>query len=197
MADDETKKSLLEEYTELSRNSLVKVQFSCAGTSSGVDEPEAIPIVPESYVPESVVTYGPADEDDVEAIVELLKTNQLPVKDLSVGQRIFLVARSEEKTIGCVAVEIYGNSGLLRSLAVKSDFRGKGIGKKLVAEAEGLSRDKGLKSLYLLTTTAAGFFPKTGWHLADRAAVPESIAGSSEFSSSCPSTAVCMKKELE
>lgn len=197
MNENGSKKSLLEEYTELSRNSLVKVQFSCAGSSSSVDEPESIPIVPESYVPEIAVTYSPADEDDVEAIVELLKTNQLPVKDLSVGQRIFLVARSEDKTIGCVAVEIHGTSGLLRSLAVKSDFRGKGIGKKLVAEAESLSRDKGLGDLYLLTTTAAGFFPKTGWQLAERAAVPESIGGSTEFSSVCPSTAVCMKKELE
>ena len=49
MSEEESKKSLLEEYTELSRNSLVKVQFSCGGISTGIDEPEFIPIVPDTY----------------------------------------------------------------------------------------------------------------------------------------------------
>ena len=134
---------------------------------------------------------------NVEEILVLLKINNLPVSDLGTGKRIFLLALSEEKTVGCVAIEIYGNAGILRSLAVNSDFRGKGIGQKLVAEAETWSRDNGLKNLYLLTTTAAGFFPKIGWHNNERTLVPESIAASSEFSSVCPSTAVCMTKELE
>ena len=197
MSEEESKKSLLEEYTELSRNSLVKVQFSCGGISTGIDEPEFIPIVPDTYIPESTVSYRMADEDNVDEILELLKTNNLPVSDLSTGQRIFLLALSEGKTLGCVAVEIYGTYGLLRSLAVHIDYRGKGIGQKLVAEAETWSRDNGLKSLYLLTTTAAGFFPKIGWQNTDRTTVPESIIASSEFTSVCPSTAVCMIKKLD
>jgi len=197
MSGEESKKSLLEQYAELTKNSLVKVQFSCGGNSTSIDEPEPIPIVPESYIPESAVSYKIAGEDNVEAIVTLLKTNNLPVKDLGTGQRMFLVAISDGKTVGCVAVEMYGTVGLLRSLAVNNDFRGKGIGQKLVAEAEVWSFDNGLKTLYLLTTTAAGFFPKIGWSNTDRTSVPESIALSSEFASVCPSTAVCMKKELE
>jgi amino-acid N-acetyltransferase len=197
MAEDESKKSLFEEYTELTRNSLVKVQFSCGGNSTSIDEPEPIPIVPESYIPESTVTYVMASEDDVEAIVKLLKTNNLPVKDLGAGQRVFIVARSDDKTVGCVAVEIYETVGLLRSLAVNIDFRGKGIGQKLVAEAENWSRDNGLKNLCLLTTTATAFFPKMGWSNSDRNAVPNSIALSSEFASVCQTTAICMMKILE
>lgn len=194
MTSKDEKKSLLEQYTELTKNSLVKIQFSCGGNSTSIDEPEPIPIVPESYIPESTVSYTIAGEDNVEAIVTLLKTNNLPVKDLGTGQRMFLVAISDGKTVGCVAVEMYGTVGLLRSLAVNNDFRGKGIGQKLVTEAEIWSFDNGLKSLYLLTTTAAGFFPKIGWSNVDRETVPESIAGSTEFTSECPSTAVCMKK---
>jgi amino-acid N-acetyltransferase len=196
MPEEESKKSLLEEYTELSKNSLIKVQYSCGGNSTSVDEPERIPIVPESYIPQSVISYATAREEDVEAIVALLKTNNLPASDLGTGQRMFLVALSDGKAVGCVAVEMYGYAGLLRSLAVNNDFRGKGIGQKLVAEAETWSRDNGLKSLYLLTTTAAGFFPKLNWHNTDRASVPESIALSSEFASVCPSTAVCMFKTI-
>lgn len=196
MPEEESKKTLLEQYTELSKNSLIKVQYSCGGNSSSVDEPERIPIVPESYIPEKVINYEMAREEDVEAIVALLKTNNLPVSDLGTGQRIFLVALSDGKAVGCVAVEMYGEAGLLRSLVVNKDFRGKGIGQKLVAEAEVWSCDNGLKSLYLLTTTAAGFFPKAGWINTDRASVPEKIATSSEFTSVCPSTAVCMHKTI-
>lgn len=196
MDKNESKKSMLEEYTELTKNSLIKVQFSCGGNSTSIDEPEGIPIVPESYVHESSVSYTMAREEDVEAIVALLKTNNLPVSDLGTGQRMFLVALSDGKTVGCVAVEMYGNAGLLRSLAVNNELRGKGIGQKLVAEAEAWSRNNGLKSLYLLTTTAAGFFPKAGWKNTERASAPESIAASSEFASACPTTAICMMKEL-
>ena len=50
MAEDELKKTLLEQYEELSKNSLVKVQFSCGGNSTGIDEPEYIPIVDETKI---------------------------------------------------------------------------------------------------------------------------------------------------
>jgi amino-acid N-acetyltransferase len=197
MSEEESKKSLLEQYTELTKNSLVKVQFSCGGNSTSIDVPKDIPIVPELYIPESTVSYKIAGEEHVETIVQLLKTNNLPVKDLATGQRIFLIALSEGETVGCVAVEIYGVAGLLRSLAVDSNFRGKGIGQKLVAAAETWCRNNGLKSLYLLTTTAVGFFSKINWQNTGRTSVPESIARSGEFTSVCPSTAVCMMKKIE
>jgi amino-acid N-acetyltransferase len=196
MPEEKSKKSLLEEYTELCKNSLIKVQYSCGGNSTNIDEPEYIPIVPDSYIPESSVNYTMANDENVEAIVALLKTNNLPVSDINTGQRIFLVALSDGKTIGCVAVETYGDAGILRSLAVNNDYRGKGIGQKLVAETENWSRENGLKNLYLLTTTAAGFFSKMGWENTERTSVPESVGKSSEFASICPSIAVCMHKTI-
>jgi amino-acid N-acetyltransferase len=197
MPDEKSKKSLLEEYTELSKNSLIKVQFSCGGNSTNIDEPVYVPIVPEFYISEGhAVSFTIANEENVEAIVTLLKTNNLPVSDLGSGQRIFLVALSGDKTVGCVAIEIYGTDGLLRSLAVNSDFRGKGIGQKLVVEAEIWSRNNGLKNIFLLTTTAAGFFSKMGWQNINRTAVPESISFTSEFTSICPTSAICLTKNL-
>jgi len=50
MAEDELKKTLLEQYEELSKNSLVKVQFSCGGNSTSIEEPEYIPIVDETQI---------------------------------------------------------------------------------------------------------------------------------------------------
>ena len=107
-----------------------------------------------------------------------------------------MVALIGEKLIGVVAVELYGEYGLLRSLAVNDEFRGLSIGKKLVAEAENWSINNGLKQLFLLTTTAADFFPKLGWEITERSAVPESVAASTEFASVCPSSAVCMFKNI-
>lgn len=196
MTSEDSTKNLYEEYSELAKNSLVRVQYSCGGNSSGIDEPEYIPIVPESFVPESKISYSIAREEDVDAIIELLATNNLPTSDLSNGHRVFIVALHDNKTIGCVAIEMYGKAGLLRSLAVNNDFRGKGIGQKLVTEVETWGSNNGLQSLYLLTTTAAEFFPKIGWSITARTTAPPAIALSSEFSSICPSSAVFMSKQI-
>lgn len=190
-------KSRLEEYTELAKKSLVKVQYSCGGNSTSIDEPERIPIVSDQMKPLNTVLYTQAREEDVEDIVKLLKDSNLPVKDLGTGKRMFLVALAAEKLIGVVAVELYDEYGLLRSLAVNNKFRGLNVGKKLVAEAENWSRNNGLKQLYLLTTTAADFFHKLGWKTTERSSAPESIAASTEFASVCPSSAVCMMRKLE
>ena len=47
MAEDESKESLVEQYAELSKNSLIRVQFSCGGNSTSIEKPEFIPIVDE------------------------------------------------------------------------------------------------------------------------------------------------------
>lgn len=197
MVSEDSTKLRPEQYAELAKNSLVRVQYSCGGNSTGIDEPENIPIVSSQFKSINSVLYTLAREEDVEEIVKLLKENNLPVKDFAVGKRTFLVALAGEKLIGVVAVELYGEYGLLRYLAVNHEFRGLNIGKKLVLEAETWSLNNGLKKLFLLTTTAAEYFPTMGWKITKRSAVPESIAGSTEFASVCPSSAVCMMKELE
>lgn len=197
MTSGNEKKSLLEQYKELGRNSLVRVQYSCCGNSTDVDEPEYIPIVPDDLVLTTNIIYRSATEEEVEEVLKLLKTTNLPVSDLSTGHRQFLVAVADNDVKGCVAVEIYGKNGLLRSLAVDVNFRQKSIGGKLVSEAEKWATENGIKSLYLLTTTAAGFFSKiNGWKETDRMTVPNEVAKSTEFASICPSTAICMQKEL-
>ncbi len=50
MAEDESKESLVEQYAELSKNSLIRVQFSCGGNSTSIAEPEYIPIVDEPII---------------------------------------------------------------------------------------------------------------------------------------------------
>lgn len=188
--------SLHEEYIELSRNSLIRVQYSCCGNSTSIEDSNDIPIVPDEVVRVSQLTYTMAREEDVESILKLLKTSKLPTNDLSEGHRMFFVALSGNEVAGCAAVEPHENSGLLRSLAIKPEFRENGAGGKLLQEAEKWANENGIKTLYLLTTTAAGFFEKSGWETIERASAPSEIAGTTEFASVCPTTATCMKKEL-
>jgi amino-acid N-acetyltransferase len=56
--------------------------------------------------------------------------------------------------------------------------------------------EKGIEEFYLLTTTADKFFARNGFEVIDRNKVPSSIAGTNEFDSICPATAVCMRKLL-
>lgn len=197
MKADESNKTRLEQYTELSKKSLVRVQFSCGGNSTGIDEDvDYIPIVPEEMQRKTVVEYKMASEEDVDSILILLKTNQLPISDLGQGHRMFFVAYASSKVIACVAIEDYKTDGILRSLAVDTDFQKQGIGQKLLTEAETWALNNGLKCLYLLTNTASDFFLKQNWQPIERANVPNEIAQSTEFVSICPSTAICMIKTL-
>jgi len=45
METEEENNSIHEKYAELSKKSLVRVQYSCSGIDNGIDEEEYIPIV--------------------------------------------------------------------------------------------------------------------------------------------------------
>jgi len=77
-----------------------------------------------------------------------------------------------------------------------ADRRGCGIGQALVRDRLGWAERAGLQAIYLLTTTAAGYFPKLGFVPVERAAVPAEIRASGEFSNVCPSSAVVMHRAL-
>ena len=135
---------------------------------------------------------------EVGEISKLLSQAGLPTEDLTLDKlKNFLVARQEEGSlIGAIGVEAHGDVGLLRSLVVHPSHRGQGAGKRLTDEIESFAKRKGIKTLYLLTTTAADFFPSLGYHVIQRARVPASIAGTEEFKTICPVPAVCLFKNL-
>jgi len=139
----------------------------------------------------------PADPEDLGAITTLLTRAELPTEDLPARRAAdFLVVRRDRQLGGVIGLEAYGASGLLRSLAVAPEDRGSGLGKELVAALETRARVLGIKELWLLTTTAAAFFAKLGYRVTDRAGAPEAVRRSAEFTSLCPSSAVCMVKAL-
>jgi amino-acid N-acetyltransferase len=134
---------------------------------------------------------------DLNVVLDLLRRSELPAEDLtSELLDSFYGYWNEKGFVGVIGLEIYYDNALLRSLAVDSSERGKGIGKMLVEFAERSALQKNVKSLYLLTTTAEKFFEKNGYTSIPRTEAPESIRNTTEFSVICPSNSVFMVKHL-
>jgi amino-acid N-acetyltransferase len=136
---------------------------------------------------------------DKQEVLDLLTGTELPIEDLTDEKmQNFMVARSEDKSmIGVVGIEMFQENGLLRSLAVQPAYRGRGLGGQLTREIESFARSNGIKTLYLLTLTAADFFSKFDYQVIQRDRAPESIQNTAEFNNLCPVSAVCLYKTLD
>jgi amino-acid N-acetyltransferase len=137
----------------------------------------------------------PVTQNDFSSVITLLKQNDLPTEDLTDTTHLFALYE-EDALIGTVGLEYNSQNGLLRSLSTSPAIRGTGGGKLLVQFIENFAKEKGVHTLYLLTTTAAEFFDKRNYQRINREEVPEFIKQTSEFSSICPSSATVMKKVL-
>ncbi len=138
-----------------------------------------------------------ADTGDLDEIRRLLERNGLPTADLDRSQPFFLVAREGETLLGAAGLEVYGATGLLRSIVVADSQRGKGLGRGLVDSIEKAARKKGLQELVLLTETARDFFATLGYADIARDRAPAAVRESAEFRSLCPQSASCMSKRLD
>ncbi|MBS1502462.1 MAG: GNAT family N-acetyltransferase [Bacteroidetes bacterium] len=132
-----------------------------------------------------------------DSVKGILGAEKLPVSDLPQNLEDFFVAIENDETLGVAGLEIYGNYALLRSVAVKAGFRGRGIAGCLIEQIEVLALSKSIDVIYLLTETAPGYFAKQGFIQIGRADVPTEIQKSSEFSYVCPQSAIVMKKTLK
>jgi len=142
------------------------------------------------------ILIEPANPADLEAILKLLAASGLPRDGLAEHLTTALVARAEDAVVGCAALELYGPAALLRSVAVASAYRGRGVGQRLTQAALELARRRSVAQIYLLTETAAEFFPKFGFRPVMRAQVPPAVQGSVEFTSACPDSALAMELQL-
>lgn len=145
---------------------------------------------------DAVVLRG-ARADDLPRVAMLLQAAGLPVADLAPAHlRDFIVAADADRVVGAVGLERHGGAGLLRSLVVAPDFRGRGLGDALVDAIEAHARSAGLASLTLLTQTAAALFKRRGYAVIARSQAPASVLSSSEFTTLCPAGSTCMARAL-
>lgn len=137
-----------------------------------------------------------ASEEDLGSIIRLLRQYDLPTQDIGDSDIEFYVVKKGRDLVACVGLEIIGDTALLRSLAIEKESAHQGIGTQLVKFILDESSVKQLKSIFLLTETAAPFFTKLGFKTIERKSAPEGIQRSTEFSELCAETAVCMKIDL-
>jgi amino-acid N-acetyltransferase len=134
---------------------------------------------------------------DEAAVKRLLAEAGLPTSDITAAHmEHFFGCGGPSGLTAVVGLELYRNSGLLRSLAVATPARGRGLGKRLVAHAERYAQEHGVKELYLLTTTAEAFFSRLGYRRVERDAVPDAIKATREYSGICPASSAVMAREL-
>jgi amino-acid N-acetyltransferase len=142
------------------------------------------------------VSISPASREELPRIVELLDDGGLPPDGLEDHLPTILVARLHGRVVGSAALELYGTAALLRSVVVRRDLRGTGLGSRLTEAALRLSREFGVAEAYLLTETADLFFPRFGFRNIPRSRVPSSVRSSVEFTSACPASARAMALDL-
>lgn len=143
------------------------------------------------------MTIQPASPDDLDILRDLLRTVGLPHEDLTPAHlEHFLVAHDGEALCGVVGLEPCGEAALLRSLVVAPECRNDGLGNRLVEAVERHARQDSIRTLYLLTTTAADYFEARGYGRIDRDALPEAIQQTEEAARLCPASATCMRKTL-
>lgn len=129
---------------------------------------------------------------DLPAIERLLTTSQLPLAGVGESLPGFVVAESAGTIVGTAAIEVCRDNALLRSVAVAPEWRSRGLGRALVTRVIADAEARGLRALYLLTTTAEHYFPSFGFQQIPRDQVPADVQDTEEFHSACPASAVVM-----
>ncbi len=137
-----------------------------------------------------------ATDGDLPEIEALLTDCNLSTDGIELLTDNCLVAKLDSKLVGTVALEPFGQSALLRSLAVAPDCRGHSLGRSLSARMVSHARLLGVEELYLLTTDAEQYFAALGFKRAERGGAPAQIQATSQFRSLCPKSAVCMMQDI-
>jgi amino-acid N-acetyltransferase len=139
-----------------------------------------------------------ATPDDLPRVERLLTESNLPLAGVSeaLGQGTFVVAEADTALVGVAGLEICCDDALLRSVAVAPEWRSRGVGRALVTRVISDAEARGIRALYLLTTTAERYFPTFGFSRIDRKDVPEAVRATDEFAKACPDTATVMSREL-
>jgi amino-acid N-acetyltransferase len=141
------------------------------------------------------LTLKLAINEELDKALKLLASNQLPTIDIGKNVELYTVY-DYQNLIGTIGLESYDKEGLLRSFSLDFEVQNKGFGSQILTIFEGKIKERGIHNLYLLTTTAEGFFEKNNYETISREDVSEAIRQTAEFKGVCPSSAIVMKKVI-
>ena len=149
-----------------------------------------------SFTDNGAATVRPATPADLPSVEQLLTSSSLPVTGVKECLQDFVVAEAEGQIVGVAGLEICCDDALLRSVAVHPEWRSKGVGRAVVTRAIAEAESRGLRALYLLTTTAEHYFPSFGFRKITREDVPADVSATEEFTTACPASATVMARQL-
>lgn len=134
----------------------------------------------------------PATFADLPRIEQLLTASNLPLAGVADSLSGFVVAEAGGEIVGTAAIDVCSDNALLRSVAVTPEWRSRGLGRALVTRVIADAETRGIRALYLLTTTAEHYFPSFGFQEIARDRVPAEVQATEEFQGACPASAVVM-----
>lgn len=148
---------------------------------------------------QQLITIEPASAAHLPEILAVLSAADLPHEGVKEHLDGFLVALSGGgRMIGCVGLEHYGDLGLLRSAAVLPEYKGQGIGFKLIRQLLKIAARNGVTEIVLLTTSAKDYFQtKFGFQEKKRSRYQKRLADSPEWNLPRCSSAVLMALKLD
>jgi len=139
------------------------------------------------------VVIRAAQATDLAAVEHLLRQTGLTTAGVADHIAEFLVAEDAGRIVATAGLESYGRAALLRSVASDSACRGRGIPRALVMRLLQQAEQRGVAEVYLLTTTAAGYFQRFGFEPIAREGVSSEVRRSAEFEEACCDTAQAMR----
>jgi amino-acid N-acetyltransferase len=156
-----------------------------------------------AFTPEEVPTSTrPAPQlraaapSDLAAVERLLVASSLPLDGVREALASFVVAEAKGDIVGVAGLEVCCDNALLRSVAVQPEWRSHGLGRALVTRVIADAEARGLRALYLLTTTAERYFPSFGFRTISRDEVPNDLRETAEFHGACPASATVMCRTM-
>ena len=145
----------------------------------------------------TAVRVRPATRDDLAAVERLLVASGLPLDGVGEALPNFVVAEAGDgQVVGVAGLEVCCDNALLRSVAVREEWRSHGLGRALVARVVSDAEARGIRALYLLTTTAERYFPTFGFEKIAREEVPADVRETDQFRGGCCASATVMRRPL-
>jgi N-acetylglutamate synthase-like GNAT family acetyltransferase len=139
------------------------------------------------------LTRNPVTASDPVLHATLLEA-ALPIEDLETSNGRFFRFDRNGVLAGFGGFEPYGPDALLRSVVVAPQMRGSGTGRAIADALFAEMRDAGIKSAYLLTTTAEDFFAHLGFAEIERKDAPASILATPQATTICSSAALLSRR---
>jgi amino-acid N-acetyltransferase len=97
------------------------------------------------------------------------------LSDIYENIRDYHVAVSQGEIVGSCALHVFWEDlGELRSLAVRSDHLGQGVGRRLISSVLSEAPSIGINRVFILTAIPS-YFEKSGFKVVDRSELPQKI----------------------